>query len=267
MNLYQKVKSKKPLVYSITNYVTVNDVANAILSVGAAPLMADDKAEVAHIASFSSSLVINIGTLNKRVVKSSIIAGKKANEVNIPVVLDPVGVGASSLRNEAVKKLLKKVKFAVIKGNLTEIKALYLQKQTTSGVDVSSDDKLTTDNLEETVSLLKKISIELNTIIAATGEIDIITDGVKTNLCYNGNEKMSLITGTGCMSAGIIASFCSVDKNYLDATTKAISLMGQAGDIALERYRGLGSFRVDIIDALSNITNEEIKDNANIKTL
>jgi len=267
MNLYKEVKNKKPLVYCITNYVTVNDVANAILSVGAAPLMADDKNEVAQIASFSSSLVINIGTLNKRVIKSSIIAGKKANEVNIPVILDPVGVGASSLRNDAVKKLLENVKFSVIKGNLTEIKAMYLQKQTTSGVDVSSEDKLTTDNLEDTVSLLKKIANDLSTVIVATGEIDIITDGTNTNLCYNGNEKMSLITGTGCMSAAIIASFCSVDKNHFDATTKAISLMGQAGDIALEKYKGLGSFRVDIIDALSNITDGEIKDNANIKTI
>lgn len=267
MNLYQEVKDKKPLVYCITNYVTVNDVANAILCVGGAPLMADDKAEVAQIASISSSLVINIGTLNKRVIKSSIIAGMKANEGNIPVILDPVGVGASSLRNEAVKKLLKHIKFAVIKGNLTEIKAMYLQKKTTSGVDASSDDVLTTDNLEDTVTLLKKIANDLKTIIVATGEIDIITDGVKTNLCYNGNDKMSLITGTGCMSAGIIASFCAVERNYFEATTKAVSLMGQAGDSALERYKGLGSFRVDIIDALSNITNAEIKDNPKIRTV
>ncbi len=267
MNFYQEVKNKKPLVYSITNYVTVNDVANAILSVGAAPLMADDEEEVAQIASFSNALVINIGTLNKRVIKSSIIAGKKANEVSIPVILDPVGVGASTLRNDAVKELLKNVKFAVIKGNITEIKAMYLQKQTTSGVDVSNDDKLTTDNLEDAVSLLKKIASELNTIIVATGEIDIITNGMKTSLCYNGNEKMSFITGTGCMSAAIIASFCSVTKDYFDATVKAISLMGQAGDVALEKYKGLGSFRVDIIDALSNITDGKIKDNANIKII
>ncbi len=267
MNLYQEVKKKKPLVYSITNYVTVNDVANTILSVGAAPLMADDEEEVTQIASFSSSLVINIGTLNKRVIKSSIIAGKKANEVNIPVILDPVGVGASTLRNDAVKDLLKNIKFTVIKGNITEIKAMYLQKHTTSGVDVSSSDKLSTNNLDETVLLLKKIALELDTIIVATGEIDIITDGTSTSLCYNGNEKMSLITGTGCMTAAIIASFCSVTKDHFDATIKAVSLMGQAGDIALTKYRGLGSFRVDIIDALSNITDGVVKDNANTKTI
>ena len=153
--MLKNVREKSPLIHNITNYVTVNDCANVVLACGASPIMADDQKEVAEITSICTGLNINIGTLNTRTIESMVIAGKKANELHHPVVLDPVGVGASTLRTQTALKLLKEIQFSVIRGNISEIKALALGSGTTKGVDANLADKVTAENIHEVSVLLK----------------------------------------------------------------------------------------------------------------
>ena len=156
--MLKNVREKSPLIHNITNYVTVNDCANVVLACGASPIMADDQKEVAEITSICTGLNINIGTLNTRTIESMVIAGKKANELHHPVVLDPVGVGASTLRTQTALKLLKEIQFSVIRGNISEIKALALGSGTTKGVDANLADKVTAENIHEVVSFAQEFS-------------------------------------------------------------------------------------------------------------
>lgn len=263
IKFFEKVRSKTPLVHNITNYVTVNDVANSILAVGGAPLMADDIDEVNDIVAISSALVINIGTLSRRTMESMVEAGKKANQLNLPVILDPVGVGASSLRNEIVEILLREVKFSVIKGNMSEITSLYEKSHNSGGVDVSPEDLITEDNIQSKVRFVKSVSKKLSSVVCVTGAIDIVTDGTRVTLIKNGDEKMACITGTGCMTAGILGACCGVEKDYYKASVHGITLMGMAGEYAASISRGVGSMRTNLIDGLylvsRNIQKIEVK--------
>ena len=172
--LLNEVRERNPLIHNITNYVTVNDCANAILAIGASPIMADDIGEVEEIASISSALVINIGTLNQTTIASMIKAGRKANELNIPVVLDPVGAGASTLRNRTVEEILSQVKVAVIRGNLSELSFIAGYEASTKGVDAAkSDEKY--DALE----IGKLVANRYSCVVGITGKIDIITNGIR----------------------------------------------------------------------------------------
>lgn len=264
-------KDKAPLVHNITNYVTVNDCANVILACGASPLMSDDIGEVEEIVSISSALVINIGTLNERIIESMIVAGKKANEIDIPVILDPVGMGASSLRNSAVKKLTDEVNFSVIKGNISEIKSMITNCKNIGGVDVQESDILDANNIDEAISFVKSASKQFNSVIAVTGEIDIISDSEKVSLIKNGHPMMSRITGTGCMCAALIGAYCGANpNNVFDATVTGVTTMGVAGEIAYNNIdsegRGTGSFRTYLIDAINIMTANILKEGARIES-
>lgn len=250
MNENTLVRASVPLVHCITNYVMVNDTANALLACGGSPIMADDIAEVAEITSISNALVINIGTLNKRTIESMLKAGKTANEKDIPVVLDPVGAGASALRNETVKALLEQVRFTVIRGNLSELSYLAGLSVSTRGVDSSE-----ADSKNDAVSVAKNVAEKYNTIAAITGEIDVISDGEQVVKIANGVALMSKVTGTGCMLSAIIGAYVGANENVLEAVVAAISSMGIAGEIAQKRTAqlGTGSFHIAIIDALSQI--------------
>lgn len=248
----ERIRLKKPLVHHITNYVTVNDTANVTLAIGGSPIMADDINEVAEITAISSSLLINIGTLNKQTISSMILAGKTANDIHIPVVLDPVGAGASTLRTETTKKLLSEINFAVIKGNISEIRTLAGFQSETKGVDASDVDSQQDDSKE----VAKKLARETNSIVAITGKTDIVTDGQKVILIKNGTTALSKITGSGCMSGSLVATFCATfpDK-LLEATAKAIMSMGIAGQRAFIRTKeyGTGSFHIALIDEISKL--------------
>ena len=251
--ILENVTKKAPLVHSITNYVTVNDCANTILACGASPIMADDENEVEEITSICNSLVINIGTLNKRTINSMLKAGKKANELNHPVILDPVGAGASALRTETALNLLKNVKFAVIRGNISEIKAIYKGSNTTKGVDADASDAITEKTLKDAILYAKDFSKKINSIIAITGAIDIIADANKAYAIRNGNALMSKITGTGCMLTAMIGAFCGANtSNMLDATAAAVSIMGLSGELAFEKLQktdgGISTYRTFLID-------------------
>lgn len=260
-NILRNVKAKCPLVHNITNYVTVNDCANILLACGSSPIMADDILEVEEITSISDALVINIGTLNSRTIESMIKAGKKSNELSHVVVLDPVGVGASNLRRDTTFKLLDQVKFSVIRGNISEIKAIGGRERINKrGVDANIDDIVTSENLDEAVSYAKKLSEKAGAVIAMTGAIDIVADSQKAYVIYNGHPMMSKISGTGCMLSSIIAGYCAANKdNILEATAAAVCVMGLCGELAFEKMNrnngGTSSLKMHLIDYMSTMDN------------
>ena len=269
--LMKNVEEKNPLTHCITNYVTVNDCANILLAAKASPIMADDIEEVEEIVSMSQALVINIGTLNSRTVKSMIVAGKKANKLNIPVVLDPVGIGASKLRRKSVDEILKKVEFSVIRGNISEIKALHNGFTNTKGVDASNDDEIKEENIEKTIEIAKSLSKETKSIISISGKIDVIASENKAYLCRNGNSIMPLITGTGCMLSSLIGAYIGANpKNILESTLNANVLMGISGELAYEKMiknnAGTMSFRNYLIDEVYKMNYEKIKELSKIES-
>ena len=265
-NMLENVRKNCPLVHNITNYVTVNDCANIILACGASPIMADDENEVEEITTICGGLNINIGTLNKRTIASMLKAGKKANELNHPVVLDPVGAGASALRTETATKLLEEVKFSVIRGNISEIKTLALGSGTTKGVDADVADKVTEENLDEVIAFAKAFAAKTGAVIAITGAIDIVADADKAYCIRNGHPMMSSITGTGCQLSAMTTAFVTANQdNPLEAAAAAVSAMGYAGEVAhtrLSEMDGNSSYRNYIIDAIYNMTPEMLENGA-----
>ena len=270
--IIKNVKNNTPLVHNITNYVTVNDCANILLACGGSPIMADDIEEVEEIVSISSSLVINIGTLNSRTIESMIKAGKKANEQNIPVILDPVGVGASRLRTDTANKLLNEVKFAVVRGNISEIKALgNTNAKGAKGVDADLADSINEENLDEVVEYIKSLSEKLSSVIAVTGAIDIVSDSKKTYIIRNGHPMMGKISGTGCMLSSIIGAYCGANKdNIVDATVAAVCIIGLSGELAYEKIlkndEGTSMLRSHLIDFMSKIDDKMLKEGAKFET-
>lgn len=255
------VQEKSPLLHSITNYVTVNDCANIALACGASPIMADDAKDVFDITSICNALVINIGTLNERTINAMIIAGKRSNELNHPVILDPVGAGASALRTETVFKLLKEVKFSVIRGNISEIKTVYAGSGSTKGVDAAESDAVNENNMDQVINFAQDLSQRTGAVIAITGATDIVTDSEKVYVIKNGHPMMSRITGSGCMLTTLIGAFCGANNDHiLDATAAAVSAMGLCGELAYQKVvatdGGTGSFRTFLIDYMSKLNSE-----------
>ncbi len=256
--ILKNVKIKTPLVHCITNYVTVNDCANILLACGGSPIMADDEDEVEEITSICNALVINIGTLNKRSIASMMKAGIKANKVTHPVILDPVGAGASALRTSTTFQLMDKIKFSVIRGNISEIKTVSLGSGTTKGVDADVSDAVTDENLDKTIAYAKQLSTKTGAVIAITGAIDIVADSSKAYVIRNGNAMMSKVTGTGCMLTAVIAAFCAANPAQLtEAVAAAVSAMGLCGELAYSRLLknggGTSTYRSYIIDEMSKM--------------
>jgi len=258
IDLLNNVKEENPLVHHITNYVTVNDCANITLAIGGSPVMADDINEVCDMVSLSSSFVINIGTLNSRSVESMVKAGKRANELNIPVILDPVGAGATSYRTETCKRIISQVKLAVIRGNLSEIKTIYGLESKTKGVDSIDSISVDSDEFNKEKEMARDLANKLNTVIAITGAVDIITDGKILYTVENGDKIMSKVTGTGCMCTSLIGSYLGAGDNNLIAALAGVVSMGIAGEIAHDgldkNYGGTGTLKVKIIDAIYNLS-------------
>lgn len=262
---FENVKKKSPLVHNITNYVTVNDCANITIAIGASPIMADAIEEVSDIQTISSGLNINIGTLNSRSVASMVKSAKKANELNHPVMLDAVGAGASSFRDETIKLLLETVQFSCIKGNISEIKALSNKTISSKGVDANILDKVNENNIDDIIKSTRKLVKETKSIIIITGEIDLIVSDTKACVIRNGCSMMSNITGSGCMLSSLIASFISANNdNLFDATATAVIIMGIAGERAKEKMikidGGNSSYRNYLIDEVFKFSVTDIKD-------
>ncbi|EIW20534.1 MULTISPECIES: hydroxyethylthiazole kinase [Pelosinus] len=249
------VKTKKPLVHHITNYVTVNDCANITLTIGASPVMADDIGEVEEMVSFASSLVLNIGTLNSRSIESMLAVGKKAKERGIPIVFDPVGVGATSLRTATAKRIIEEVGPSVIRGNMSEMKILAGLEVQIKGVDSTADE-------EDGKTVAKLLSKKLNCVIAITGKQDIIAQGDRVCLIDNGHPILSQVTGTGCMATSLVASFCGATEDWFVGAAAGIMIMGLAGELAqqsLQAGEGIGTFRMRLFDAVWAMTPELMK--------
>lgn len=268
--ILENVRNNKPLVHNITNYVTVNDCANMVLACGGSPIMADDSLEVEDITSICNALVINIGTLNSRTIESMILAGRKANEINIPVILDPVGAGASKLRTETTNRLLKEIKISVIRGNISEVKAITMGSNSTMGVDANELDKITEDNLLDGINFAKKLALTTNAVIAITGPIDIVTDGITAYIIRNGHGKMGDITGTGCMLTSVIGAFCGANReNILKAVATAVGAMGLCGELAYHKVEtnreGTGSLKVYLIDYMSVLQRDTLEEGIKIE--
>lgn len=256
----ENVREKAPLVHNITNYVTVNDVANVLLACGGSPIMTDDPEEVIDITTICGGLNINIGTLNHRTIPGMHKAGKKSNELGHPVLLDPVGVGASKLRTQTALELVEDIRFDVIRGNISEIKTLALGSGTTKGVDADIADTVTEENLEQAVEFVKKYAKTLDCILAVTGAIDLVSDGERCFIIRNGRPEMGKITGTGCQLSGMMTAFLVANPEHkLEATAAAVCTMGVAGEIAWRRMAegdGNATYRNRIIDAIYNMNGE-----------
>jgi hydroxyethylthiazole kinase len=262
------IREINPLVHHITNYVTVNDCANITLAIGGSPVMADDINEVRDMVSLASSFVINIGTLNSRTVEAMVEGGKRANELNIPVVLDPVGAGATPYRTEVAKRIMEEIRISVIRGNLSEIKTLYGVNAKIKGVDSGDAIDENVQELEKAKELAKDLAKRLDTVIAITGAVDIITDGNTLYTVHNGHKIMSKITGTGCMCTSIIGSYLGVTDSNLTAALSGVVSMGIAGEIAYESLcgnnEGTGTLKVKMIDAIYNLNEKVIVERGKI---
>ncbi len=262
-----RVRTLCPLIHNITNYVTVNDCANALLACGGSPIMSDDQNEVEEITAICGGLNINIGTLNSRTIASMYTAGQKANALGHPVVLDPVGAGASTLRTETAIGLLNAVHFTVIRGNISEIKALAGDAAATQGVDANVADKVTEENLDNAVRFAKTFAQKQNAIVAITGAIDMVCNGTTAYCIRNGHPMMAHVTGTGCMLSAITAAYVTANPTTpLEATAAAVCAMGLAGELAHARLTpadGNATYRNYIIDALYGMTPAQLKQGAN----
>lgn len=262
----EKVRTKNPLVHCMTNFVTANDCANILIATGASPIMANEYREMYDISKISDGLNINLGTINKNIVPSMLLAARISNKLSVPVVIDLVGISSSKYRLRVMKYLMKNARFTVIKGNISEIKTLITNDNSKNGIDAREKDKITYKNLDKYITPIKKLSKKLDSIIVITGEIDIVTDGKTTYIIENGNKMMADVSGSGCMLSALITAFIgSKNINPLESVVASVIMMGIAGEIAYNRMTDLdgnSSYRNYLIDAIYNITPENIDENA-----
>lgn len=257
-DLFSLVREKRPLVHHITNYVTVNDCANITLCAGGAPVMADAAEEVEEMAAVAGALVLNIGTLNKVQVGSMVLAGRMANDRKIPVVLDPVGAGATQYRTKTVRRLMEELDITIIKGNAGEIGVLAGAEGRVRGVDshgLAGDPQ----------AIARDFAQDAGLTVVVSGETDIVTDGKHTLLVDNGHPMMGSISGTGCMAASVTGTFAAESKDPVLASAAALAAFGIAGERAAACARGPFSFKTALFDELAALTPEELATVARIR--
>lgn len=256
----RRVREKKPLIHNITNYVVMNYTANALLSCGASPVMAHAAEEVEEMVSLAGALVLNIGTLTPQWVEAMLRAGKKANAVKVPIVLDPVGSGATRLRTESAKRLARELSIQVVRGNASEVLSLAKEEARTKGVD-------SIHSVEEAQEAAIALAGELKTTLAITGKVDLITDAKRICRVHNGHELMGRVTGTGCTATVMIGAFLAVDADLVEATTTALAYFGLAGEKAATQAKNPGSYQIALLDALFSIDEGQLKDGARIEVV
>ena len=265
-NCLDHVRKSAPLVHNITNYVTVNDVANILLACGGSPIMSDEPEDVEDITSICGGLNINIGTLNQRSIEGMHRAGRKAAELGHTILLDPVGAGASALRTRTAVELMHEIPFTVIRGNISEIKTLALGSGTTKGVDADVADAVTEANLDAAVAFVKDFAAKSRAIVAITGAIDLVSDGRQCYIIRNGRPEMSRITGTGCQLSALTTAFLVANPEHkLEAAAAAVCMMGLAGEIGWANMQpgdGNSTYRNRIIDAIFNMTGDALEKGA-----
>lgn len=257
------VRAKRPQIQCITNFVTVNDCANILLAAGASPNMAQDIREVEEAVAGADGLVCNLGAID--FTESMLLAGKRANALGIPVVLDPVAAGGTALRRRLSAELLEKVRFSAIRGNASEIWALAGAACCGNGVDVAPSDAVTPENLSRSAEMVSGLAHRTGAVIAVSGATDVVSDGTRTFLLRNGCATMARITGSGCMLTTLMGAFCAAEPAHpLEAACAAMTAMGICGEIAeekrLQNHTGNATFRTDLIDAMFNLTESQMKE-------
>ncbi|MDA7025288.1 hydroxyethylthiazole kinase [Bacillus sp. CLL-7-23] len=251
----ERVREEKPLVHNMTNQVVTNFTANGLLSLGASPVMANAREEVADMVKIAAALVLNIGTLTLESVESMIIAGKAANEQGVPVIFDPVGAGATPFRTNSAKRIMDEVMVSVVRGNASEIANMLGEENwVIKGVDAGEEngDKLV---------LAKKAAEAWRTTVVITGAEDIITDGKRLYTAHNGHQLLTKVTGTGCLLTSVIGAFCAIEKDFCQAALSAVVYYGCAAERAAERteHQGPGSFQIEFLNQLAAVNAESIK--------
>jgi len=254
----RELRERRPLVHQITNYVVMNETANATLALGALPVMAHAREEVEEMVALAGALVLNIGTLSPRWIGAMLLAGKSANEHGIPVVLDPVGAGATRFRTETARRLLDEVKVAVLRGNQGEVATLVGVQAEVRGVESIGAGG-------EPADLARAAARKLGLVASVTGPIDHVSDGDRVLAVANGHELLAAVTGTGCMSTAITGCFLSVERDRpLEAAAAALAAFGVAAEDAARDARGPGSFHVGLYDALTALEPETLDARAKI---
>jgi hydroxyethylthiazole kinase len=257
--LLTKIKREKPLVHNITNYVVMNFTANSLLAMGASPVMAHAVEEVEEMVSIASALVINIGTLSSHWIEAMIKAGKMANQKNVPIVLDPVGAGATTLRTDTFKRLVADLEIAIVRGNPSEVLSIKSRAVTTKGVDSAHA-------VDQAVETAQTLAREIGAVVAITGPVDLITNGRDLVRCGNGHALLGSVTGTGCAATATIGAFAGVTKDPLEAAAAGLAFFGLAGEVAAGRSSAPGSFMIALLDALHEITPEELQLKARLES-
>jgi hydroxyethylthiazole kinase len=247
----KQIRATKPLVHNVTNFVVMNFTANLLLAAGASPVMAHAENEVEEMVSFAKALVLNIGTLDDAWIAAMLKAGKKATALGVPIILDPVGAGATRLRTDAAKRILAETRVTLVRGNASEILALGGAKSKTHGVDSA-------DSVDAAAERAVGLSQELGVPVAITGAVDFITDGHRVVRVANGHPLMGRVTGTGCGATAIIGAFAGLDADPVSAGATALAYYGLAGETAAAGAAGPGSFMIRFIDALHALTLEEV---------
>jgi hydroxyethylthiazole kinase len=265
----ERVRATVPLVHCITNYVTVNDCANALLACGGSPIMSDEPEDVADITTICGGLVLNIGTLNKRSLEGMAVAGARAKELGHPIVLDPVGAGASTLRTQAAASILDTMAVTVVRGNMSEIKAVAGAASATRGVDANPDDAVTDENLASSCAFARSLAEKLGCVVAITGAIDIVADAERSAAIRNGAAIMGKMTGAGCVLSAISGAYVTANPDdAFMAEVAAIAGEGLAGEVAAARMGeldGNGSFRTYLLDATYNLSAEQLVAGARVE--
>ena len=263
---YMEIKKQHPVIHCITNTVTVNDCANILLAIGASPVMTHHPLEVAEITEGTSALVCNMGAIAD--YEAMLAAGHRAKELGHPVIIDPVGVAGSSYRRTMCRSLIQSLRPTCIRGNYSELRALMQNRKTAAGVDAAPEDAVTTN--EQWIFDLKAYARTEQMIVIASGETDIITDGMTVYLCHNGDPLMAKITGSGCMSSCLLGTFMGIEAS-LESAASCCAFMGIAGELAASRTHqwegGTMTFRMKLIDAVSLMQTEELFSNIKVEKL
>jgi len=250
------VRERKPLVHQITNYVVMNETANATLALGALPVMAHALEEVEEMAALAGALVLNIGTLSPDWIEAMLRAGRAANAASVPIVLDPVGAGATRYRTESARRLLGELEVAAVRGNAAELATLAGQDAEIRGVEAIS-----TGGPE----LARAAARALGTVAAVTGPVDHVSDGETVLGVANGHELLGTVTGTGCMSTAVTGAFLAVVQEPLLAAAEALVAFGVAGEDAAREAKGPGSFHAALYDALYNLDPATVDSRAHVE--
>lgn len=255
VEIYQSVKdirAKSPLIHNITNYVVMNNTANALLAIGASPVMIHAEEEVADMAAMASALVINIGTISESWVRGMFKAFAAAWEKGVPVIIDPVGAGATPYRTKTIRELINAGEPTIIRGNASEIMALTDEKLKTKGVD-------STAGSDEAINAAQNISRNRKCVVCVSGMVDYVVDHEKIIKISNGHPMMTKVTGLGCTATALCGAFAAVEENPLVAAAKAMAVMGVTGEMAAEKSVGPGSLQMHFLDTLYNLTETDIQ--------